>query len=194
MNGNKKLLIIAVLLLLMSVGFTTYAIYRESATATGTIEAAAWSVTVKKGTGEGAGSSFASANLNFTVADIDWTNGVHTGQNNKIAPGDRGTITFTVDASGSEVPVLLSAEVDATAADSLPDGMTATVTSGTDGVQTIPYASGTGNMVATVTIAVTWTGTTADLDSKDTTDKAAQGTSLSIPVKLTARQKLVTDA
>lgn len=189
MKGNKKILVVAILLLMISVCYTTYAIYRSTATATGTINAAAWSVKVAKGSGTL--TDIESANLSFGVNDITWT--THTGKNDTIAPGDTGTITFNVDASGSEVDVILEASVTA-AANSLPAGMTATVTSGTNGKQTINYASGAGNMTATVTITVTWTGTISDETSKDTTDKSFNGHELSIPVSLTARQKLASDS
>ncbi len=182
MKGNKKFLIVAVLLLLVAVSYTTYAIYRSTAEAEGTIKAAAWSVKVNNTDIEDT-----NLDLDFDINDITWT--THTGKNDTIAPGDSGTVSFTVDATGSEVDVLLSAAVDANA--TLPAGMTATVTSGTNGVQTIPYAA--SNMTATVVVTVTWTGTVADLEGKDTTDKAAAGTNLTIPVTLTARQKLSTD-
>ena len=182
MKGNKKILVIAILLLLISVTFTTYAIYRSSTTGTGSVKAAAWSVKVNN-------TDISSANLNFNFNDITWT--THTGKNNTIAPGDSGTITFTVDATGSEVDVLLESAIDTSSAN-LPDGFTAAVTSGTNGAQTIAYNA--SSMTATVTITVTWTGTLADNETKDGTDLAAQGQSLSIPVTLTARQKLSTDA
>ena len=188
MKGNKKLLVVAVLLLLVVVSYTTYAIYRSSANATGTIKAAAWSVKVKNTKDSGEAVNIETANLNFGVNDITWT--THTGKNDTIAPGDTGTLSFTVDATGSEVDVLLEAAVD-TANANLPNGMTATVTSGTNGVQTITYDP--SSMTATVVVTITWTGTTADLSGKDTSDKTAAGTNLSIPVTLTARQKLATD-
>ena len=184
MKGNKKLLIVAVLLLLVAVSYTTYAIYRSSADAEGTIKAAAWSVLVNNQDIE----DTTNLDLSFDINDVTWT--THTGKNGTIAPGDSGTVTFTVDATGSEVDVLLEAAVDTATAD-LPDGMTATVTSGTNGVQTIPYAA--SGMTANVVITLTWTGTTADTTAKDTTDKEAAGSNLTIPVTLTARQKLATD-
>ena len=46
MKGNKKILVIAVLLLLIAVSYGTYAIYRESAEGEATINAAAWSVKI----------------------------------------------------------------------------------------------------------------------------------------------------
>ena len=184
MKGNKKLLVVAVLLLLVVVSYTTYAIYRSSANATGTIKAAAWHVEINDQDIE----DTTNLDLSFDIDDVQWT--THTGKNNTIAPGDSGTVSFNVDATGSEVDVLLEAAVD-TANANLPDGMTATVTSGTNGVQTITYDP--SSMTATVVVTITWTGTTADTTAKDTSDKTAAGTNLSIPVTLTARQKLATD-
>ena len=190
MKGNKKLLVIAILLLMMSVGFTTYAIYRESTTATGTIKAAAWQVKVKKAEDTGEAVAISTANLTFGINDITWT--THTGKNDTIAPGDTGYIDFTVDATGSEVDVILTAALGS-GASTLPDGMTAQVATGT---QTIQYAA--SNMTGTVRVNVTWTGTLADESTKDTTDLAVgksneTARTLSIPVELTARQKLASD-
>jgi hypothetical protein len=179
MKGNKKILVAIVLLLLVSVTFTTLAIYRSSANGTGTIKAAKWDVKVN-------GTAIESATMNFDISNITWT--THTGKNNTIAPGDSGTITIPVDASGSEVDVLLTAAIGSGA--SLPAGFTAEVTSGTAGVQTIEYGA---TMTANVVVTVTWTGTIADETGKDTTDKAVNDTNLSIPVTLEARQKLATD-
>ena len=176
MKGNKKLLAVALLLLLVTVTFGTYAIYRQSVTGNGTIKAAAWNVTVN-------GSAISSANLDFDFDDITWT--THRGKNNTIAPGDSGTITIPVVATGSEVDVKLTAAITST--DGLPAGFTAEVTSGTNGVQTITYGD---TMTANVEITVNWVGTEEDAESKDTTDLAVAGTNLTIPVTLTAQQSL----
>ena len=96
-----------------------------------------------------------------------------------------------VDADGSEVDVLLTATIGDVSG--LPAGMTATVTSGTNGIQTIPYSATAHAMESNVVITITWTGTIEDESGKDDTDMAKQGTNLSIPVTLTARQKLATD-
>ena len=179
MKGNKKVLTLAVLVLLLAVCFTTYAIYRQSADGTGTIKAAAWSIKVND-------TDISSANFNFGMSDITWT--THTGKNNTIAPGDSGTITIPVDATGSEVDVLLTAELGTITG--LPNGMTVSV-SGTNGVTEIPYAA--SGMTTNVVITVTWQGDINDSTTKDGTDLDAAGDELSIPVTLTARQKLSTD-
>ncbi len=180
MKGNKKILI-AIVMMLFTVVFTTYAIYRSTATGNGTLRAANWVVTVD-------GNSIESLSLNFNIADIDFSSGVHTGKNNTIAPGDTGTITIPVVATGSEVDVLLEATLGDLSG--LPEGMTVTL-NGTDGVQEIAYDP--SDMHADVVLTVTWPGVLADNTTKDGTDKAKAGSNLTIPVTLTARQKLVTD-
>ena len=180
MKGNKKILI-AIVMMLFTVVFTTYAIYRSTATGNGTLRAANWVVTVD-------GNSIESLSLNFNIADIDFSSGVHTGKNNTIAPGDTGTITIPVVATGSEVDVLLEATLGDLSG--LPEGMTVTL-NGTNGVQEITYDP--SDMHADVVLTVTWPGVLADNTTKDGTDKAKAGSNLTIPVTLTARQKLVTD-
>ncbi len=177
MKGNKKILIAALLLLLISVSFGTYAIYRSTASGTGTLKAAAWSVKVNN-------TSIETASFTFGINDVTWT--THTGKNNTIAPGDSGTIKIPVDATGSEVDVQFSATATPTG---LPSGFTVSGVSLETNQATgyIPYgASMTDNLV----ITVTWTGTTADTAEKDGTDKQAAGTTISIPVTVSAQQKL----
>ena len=156
MKGNKKILVAIVLMLLISVTFTTLAIYRSSATATGTVRAAKWDVKVD-------GTAIESVNYTFDASDITWTS--LTGYNDTIAPGSEGYIEIPVSAAGSEVDVLLTAALGST---TLPTGMT-----------------------ANVRINIAWAGAESDAVEKDTTDKAAQNSTLSIPVTLTAKQSLV---
>ena len=174
MKGNKKILVIAVLLLLISVTFSTYAIYRSSATGNGSVNAANWNVSIK-------GTAIDSANFDFGYSDITWT--TNPGKNNTIAPGATGYIEIPVVATGSEVDVLLTASITGA---SLPTGMTATIDGG--GSQTITYNA--SSMTANVRINIEWTGTDEDTTEKDGTDLAAEGTALSIPVTLTAQQAL----
>ena len=185
MKGNKRLLVLAVLLLLVTVTFGTYAIYRSKTTANGTLQAAAWSVKVKKASDTGEGTAIDSANLTFTGADITWTNNPSKVAG-KIAPGATGTIAIPVDATGSEVDVVLTATLGSL---TLPTGMTVTLASG-DAEKTIAYSTETDAMKTTVTLNVAWAGALTDTTEKDGTDKAAAGTSISIPVTLTARQGL----
>lgn len=178
MKGNKKILVIAILLLLISVGFTTYAIYRSTTTATGTVGIAAWHVEIDDNDID------TNATMTLTLDNITWTTQT-SAVDDKIAPGSEGYVEIPVDATGSEVPVIIEAAID-TANMTLPTGMTATVDAAS---QKINYAA--SNMVGAVRINIVWTGTTADAPAKDTSDKAAAtaGT-VSIPVTLTARQAL----
>lgn len=179
MKGNKKVLTLAVLLLLV-VAFGTYAIYRQSANGTGSLKAAAWSVKVKN-------TDIASANFDFDFDDITWTS--LTGYNDTIAPGSEGYIEIPVDATGSEVDVILGAELGTVTG--LPDGMTVALASGADS-QTIAYNA--SSMTANVRINIAWAGAESDTAAKDTNDLSKKGATFSIPVTLTAKQSLVNHA
>ena len=163
MKGDKKILALAILVLLLSVCFGTYAIYRQSSEGTGTIKAAAWSVKVKN----------QPITSTFT---FDYS---------AIAPGSTGQIIIPVDATGSEVDVILTAALGTVTG--LPTGMTVSLASGSDS-QTINYndASKTKNVV----IEIAWAGADSDNATKDSNDLSVQGTNLSIPVTLTAKQSL----
>ena len=175
MKGDKKILVAAILVLLLAVCFGTYAIYRATGSATGSIKAAAWSVKVD-------GTDIASTNYTFSASNITWTK--LTGYNNTIAPGSEGYIEIPVDADGSEVDVVLTATLGST---NLPNGMTATLASNS---QTINYSATEGAMETKVRINIAWAGSESDDAIKDGTDLAAQGKTLSIPVTLTAKQSL----
>lgn len=181
MKGDKKILVAALLVLLLTVCFGTYAIYRASTNASGSIKAAAWSVKV-------GGTDIQSANYTFSASDIHWT--TLTGYNNTIAPGSSGYIDIPIDATGSEVDVIITAALGST---TLPNGMTATLASGNDS-QTISYSTTANAMKTNVRINVAWAGAESDDATKDGTDLAAQGTTLSIPVTLTAKQSLTSHA
>ena len=175
MKGNKKVLIIALLLLLISVSFTTYAIYRTSIDGTGTVTAANWKINFKNGSGTVVNT------LNFTASDITWTN-IPSAESGKIAPGATGTITFTIDATGSEVDVFYLAELGANA----PAGFSISVPSSTETL--IPYSA--SNMTADVTLTVTWNGALTDDEVKDSRDISLSSTDITIPITITARQRI----
>ena len=135
MKGDKKILVAAILVLLLAVCFGTYAIYRATGNATGSIKAAAWSVKVKD-------TDIASTNYTFDASNITWTK--LTGYNNTIAPGSEGYIEIPVDATGSEVDVKFEAALGDT---TLPAGMTATLAD--DSTTEIAYGDTmTGNLTA----------------------------------------------
>jgi hypothetical protein len=175
-NKKKALLIILILVVVaLSSIFTTYALYRSSTTGSGSIKTAKWSIKVD-------GTDIASASYTFDASDVTWTKNV--GENDTIAPGAEGYIEIPVDATGSEVGVVLTATMGSA---TLPTGMTATVASGS-GEQTIAYNA--SDMSATVRINIAWAGALSDDTSKDTSDKSVNDTTISIPITLTARQVL----
>ena len=181
MKGNKKILLLSILVLLITVCFGTYAIYRASGSANGSIKAAAWSVKID-------GTDIASANYTFDASNITWTK--LTGYNNTIAPGSEGHIEIPVDADGSEVDVIINATIGST---TLPTGMSATLASGNDS-QTISYSTTANAMKTNVRINIAWAGAESDDSSKDSSDLTASGTTISIPVTLTAKQSLTNHA
>lgn len=174
-KGNKKIIAIALLLLVLGISAGTYAIYRTTISGSGSLNTAAWSVKVKKG------STNLSNNFTFGVNDITWTS--NPGKNGKIAPGATGTIAFTIDATGSEVDVDYTATVGTITG--APTGLTVSATGGSG---SITYNA--TSMQATVTLNVTWTGSDSDNSTKDSNDIAAAGKSLSIPLNVTVKQKL----
>ncbi|MBR2678613.1 MAG: hypothetical protein IKE63_04270 [Bacilli bacterium] len=180
MKGNKKILTLSVLVLLLAVCFTTYAIYRSSADGEGSVNAANWAVQIN-------GSDIDSADFDFDATDVTWT--TLTGYNDTIAPGSEGYIDIAVDADGSEVDVILAATLDTS---NLPTGMTATVQGGNS--QTIAYSDTAGAMETTVRINIAWAGAESDTETKDGTDLGVEGTELSLPVTLTAKQSLTNHA
>ena len=147
MKGNKKILVIAVLVLLISVCYTTYAIYKSAATGIGSVTAAKWIVS--------ANDTDIVANNTFTLGNIEWATPT-IGQNGKIAPGDHGTVTIVIDADGSEVAVGYNVSIDTIALDN--PNFTVAAASGSSLTGTIPYSSTAGEMEKTITLDITWNG------------------------------------
>lgn len=186
MKGNKKLLIIAVLLLLITVGLTTYAIYKTALSGTGTTTAATWNVSFANGD-----TLTENFNLEFGSSDCDQANNhVVAG---KIAPGVTCTKTINVTATDTEVDVLLTAtksgdvtakkggsSVDLTNANDFTVGVT---TNPTNGI--IAYNAET--KTATITVSVSWGSEEGEEDSYDT---ALNGATISVPITVTAKQYL----
>ena len=184
MKGNKKLLIVAVLLLLIAVSYGTYAIYRESTTATGTINAAAWSVKLNT-------NDFSSSTLTFGLSDLTCGTS-NPGKNGTIAPGAECYIDYAIDADGSEVDVVIDAEIDTEHSSNIPTNMTVSVsdTLGTASPLTIPYSATEGEMEKTARLNIVWPGALTDTSTKDTQDLSSKDAQITIVVKLTARQAL----
>lgn len=182
---NKKFLVVAALLLLIGVGFGTYAIYRTSSLGTATVATATWSVKVNNTDTE-------TGNFTFSASDINWTKNTSAVEG-KIAPGSTGTLRLVIDATGSEVNVDYTASVGTILVDGVANtntGFTVTPHESTDGAGTIAYSTTTDAMKKTITFDVVWQGADTDLPAKDTADMAMDGIDVSIPITVTAKQHL----
>ena len=169
MKGDKKILVIAILLLLISAGFTTYAIYKSSTTASGSVQLSHWSAKIDNTNIE-----------SVTTMALDLTNcqGTHNGKNGTLAPGDSCSITIEVDLTGSEVDAVVEAAIaNVTGA---PSGMDIDLHTGSDS-QDVLYDE--DDMTADVVIDVAWPTTSTAVDN------AYQGDTVTFDLTLTARQK-----
>jgi hypothetical protein len=182
-KGNKKLLVIALLLLLLGAGIGTYAIYRSTSVGTATVSTAKWSVKVNSADME-------TQTFTFRASDVNWTTNT-SAVSGKIAPGSSGTLKVIIDATGSEVPVdytvnIDSVKINGTAVSNT--GFTVTPAVAADMSGTIAYSS--TSMTKTVTLNVVWTGTNSDTTAKDSADKAMNNKNVDIQVTVTAKQHI----
>ena len=179
MKGNKKVLVIAVLLLLIAVSYTTYAIYKNSVAGNAEVTAAKWDVTFKNGQTE----ITTTQNLVLTCA-----NNTHV-KDGVIAPGATCTGTLTVDATGTEVDVAYTATndgtvlVDGSAVSTDANDFTVTVTDNGNG----QIAYNANPQTATITVELAWGGD-EDATTTDPADTALQGETITVPITLTAKQ------
>ena len=183
MKGNKKLLVVAILLLLIAVSYGTYAIYKSSFTGNAEVTAAIWDVKFKNG------ETVLQNNytLTFTTADCTGNNHVKDGV---IAPGATCHKTVTLDAGDSEVDVAyeVSQNGDVTASDNgdLTNANDFTV-SFTPDHGSIAYDAGT--KTTTFTVDLTWEGEDdTPTDTINAADTALNGKTFTVPIKLVAKQ------
>ena len=189
MKNKKSLLAIIVLLVVVGVSVSTYAIYKSSANGTATATAAAWVVKVNNA------NIVTEDEYTFSESDIVWDNSVSNAHAGTIAPGSTGTIKIKIDADGTQVPVdytvAIGTVTDGTNNVSAAAGFTVTkATSSPDLTGTIDYSATEGEMEKEITLQVTWTGTAADSDDKITADLGLASKTLRIPVTVTATQHL----
>ena len=186
MKGNKKILVVAVLLLLIAVSYTTYAIYKTSVAGNANVTAAKWDVVFKNGATE------LENNYTVTLEGADCTN-AHVAQG-KIAPGATCTKTITLDASQAEVDVAYNVTVgtvtakkgEETVTTTGANAFTATLENANHETSgTIAYSDAT--KTATLTLTVTWAGTEG-ADTVDPKDTDLSGATITVPVTLTAKQ------
>ncbi len=178
MKGDKKILIAAILLLLVAVSYSTYAIYRSTATSSDSIRAAKWIIN--------ANNTDIVENNTFTLGNLNCGNSP-IGKNNTIAPGDTCTATILIDADGSEVDVNYTVSIDTSALTTLGNSqISVTAHSGSNLTGTIGYSATAGAMEATVVLDVAWTA--VDSDAQNTTDINTSLANLAIPVTVSVVQ------
>ena len=186
MKGNKKILVIAVLLLLIAVSYTTYAIYKTSVAGDASVTAAKWDVIFKNGATE------LENNYTVTLEGADCTN-AHVAQG-KIAPGATCTKTITLDASQAEVDVAYNVTVgtvtakkgEETVTTTGANAFTATLENANHETSgTIAYNADTKTV--DLTLSVAWAGT-ENAETVDPADTALSGATIKVPVTLIAKQ------
>ncbi len=189
MKGNKKILAVAILLLLISVGFTTYAIYKSQTEASGTVKLSGWHVEVQE---NDITSSPATTTLTFDLSSCTVPSGyTNHGEAGTFAPGDACDIVIPVDLTGSQVDsvdvlaTLGTVTIDngGTPSSTLPTGLTVALKSGDEVAKNVPYAA--SDMGTTITVEVRWT---TNNTTQNASDVAAAGSDITIPVTLTATQ------
>lgn len=101
-NKNKIILLIAVLIIVLSVTISSYAIYRSSAKGTSELRTAAWKIKLN-------GDSITTNNtFEFDLKEAEWTHATNinsTSTSQVIAPGSIGTYGIEIDTEETEVDV-----------------------------------------------------------------------------------------
>ena len=187
---NKKALIVVALLLLISVSFTSYAIYKSSADANTEVTAAAWVVSFEDG-----GTDVTTANyvVEFGVSDCVNNNHVADGV---IAPGATCTKTIDVDATGTEVDVVISATAGTpTVGNSAITGANTFTATATVAAANGVIAYNANPQTTTVTVTLAWddeddSDAQSNPDTINDADTDLQGATISVPVTLVAKQVL----
>lgn len=183
-KGNKRLLILVVLLLLITVSFGTYAIYRIKSTGTASVSTAAWAIKIN-----GTTQTSTSKTFTFTNDNISWTNS-KAAVANKIAPGATGTITLELDATGSEVNVAYDVNVKSIKIDgeTVPNTNEFTVELNASDTGKLAYAA--TNMKKDIVLDFSWAGSDSDGEEKDAADIAINNKTIEIEIEVTVKQDL----
>ncbi len=178
-KGNKRLLVLAALLLLIAVGTSTYAIYKSSAEGTASASTANWVVKVNN--------ADTVATNTFTLDQVNWGTNANVASG-KIAPGSTGTVTITLDATGTEVALNYTATVGTIKEGNVAlstDRITASLDGNAEGTIGLSDAK-----TKTITLTITWLGAADDDAEEVAADLALRAKNITIPVTVTATQKL----
>ena len=184
MKGNKKILVVAILLLLIAVSYSTYAIYKTSVSGTATIKAALWEVEFLDGSSE------ITDSFDLTFGATECHNNAHV-KDGVIAPGASCSKEIVLDTGASEVDVTYQVTagivlVNNTTMDANANPITATVSPANG---TITYSSEGTARTPTITVTVSWAGT--DLDTNPNAADTTIGQNeydITVPLTLVAKQ------
>ena len=174
-KGNKKYLVVAVLLLLLAVTYSTYAIYKSSATGTAEATAAKWVVKVNNT------DIVTSDTYTFTASDIVWNANENVAEG-KVAPGTTGTIKLAIDTSEAEVAVDYAVQIGTVTVGSGNNTNNNFAVTAADNQGTIDVSSDG----KTINLTVEWTAT--DSDTANPADMGMAGKGIEIPVTVTLKQ------
>ena len=189
MKGNKKILVIAILLLLIAVSYGTYAIYKSSVSGDATVTAAKWAIEFSDG---GSNTYTSTMDLEFTAADC--VNNSHVADG-KIAPGASCTKYVTIDATGTEVDVEYELEitgnVQVNGSNKPANSNDITASVGTsDGEILMSDAETQAGQTDRVPITITWAGQEGAAYDAGDTEIGEGGWEITVPVTLTAKQMI----
>ena len=177
MKGNKKILVVAVLLLLIAVSYSTYAIYKSEASSSDSVRAAHWVIEVND-TDIVTSNTFALGTLDCGSTPVSKVNGA-------IAPGDTCTATIEIDATGSEVAVDYNVAIDTSALTTLANSeISVAPHTGSTLTGTINYSA--SSMTQNVVLDVTWNA--VDSTTQNAKDIETALADLTIPVTVTVTQ------
>ncbi len=178
MKGNKKILVIAVLLLLIAASYSTYAIYKTSVGTNTTVTAARWDVEFQ----DNASQAISTTNITFNTTECS-SNHVKPGL---IAPGATCTKKIKLVATNTEVDVTYTATpgTPKIGTNNVPDAANDFTVTLTPANGTISHSASEREVELTLTVA--WGGD--ESDTLDPADTALQGSTITIPVTLVAKQ------
>lgn len=184
MKGNKKILVVAVLLLLIAVSYSTYAIYKTSAAGNATVTAAKWEVAFKNG------ETTLTSNYTIAFSTAECTGNNHV-KDGKIAPGASCSKQIILDAGTSEVDVAYEVTagtptIGGSAINANANPITATISPANG---TISYSATGAARQQTLTLTISWAGADTDENpnAADTTIGEAAST-ITVPLTLVAKQ------
>lgn len=182
MKGNKKVLAVALLLLLVAVSFGTYAIYKTVATSSSTVEAAAWSIEVND-------TGVVTGEHTFSFGTINWTCPTGHVASGVIAPGCTGTVDLEIDATGTEVSLDYLVTIGSVTVNNaaVPNG---TITVSSSGSLSGSILLSDETKTRTIPLTITWAGNANDGDEKNAADVGLQDSTITLGLTVTATQKL----